>query len=263
MAKIYHKGSNIFDYDDLTQGYSIGSGTGLPTPYSGRFATTTPIDVTGLGIVELTFGGELVDNIRVISSVWTDNDYVRTSSLRNGTAIDCTGADSLYLAFYLAGSGSDPLLIEDVPDITVTPTWQPYTPKIMTESNNILNVEIEEGAYNQTTGEKQNSSTAYRTANRTAVSPSTDYCFGVNGVQYAVYAYEYKADGTFIQYSSITQNTYFTTTAETAYINFARNIASGSEKWQLNEGQTLLAYENPGLIWKEKADKEYTSDGWQ
>lgn len=260
MAKIYHKGSNIFDYDDLTQGYTIGS-NGLPGTSPNRIATTTPIDVTGLGIVELTFGGEVANDVRVISSVWTDNDFVRKTSLRNGVVIDCTGADSLYLAFYL--TGGEPLLIEDVPDITVIPTWQPYAPKIMTESNNILNVAIEEGAYNSTTGEKQNSSTAYRTADRTAVSPSTDYCFGVNGTQFAVYVYEYKADGTFIQYSSIAQNNYFTTTAETAYVNFARNIASGSENWQLNEGQTLLAYENPGLIWKDKADKEYTSGEWQ
>lgn len=129
MAKIYHKGSNIFDYDDLTQGYTIGS-NGLPGTSPNRIATTTPIDVTGLGIVELTFGGELADNVRVISSVWTDNDFVRKTSLRNGVAIDCTGADSLYLAFYF--TGGEPLLIEDVPDINVTPTWQPYTPKIMT-----------------------------------------------------------------------------------------------------------------------------------
>lgn len=129
MAKIYHKGANIFDYADLTQGYSIGSGTGLPTSYSGRFATTTPIDVTGLGIIELTFGGELADSVRVISSVWTDEDFVRTTGLRSGSAIDCTGADSLYLAFYL--SGGDPLLIEDVDDISVNSTWENYTPKIM------------------------------------------------------------------------------------------------------------------------------------
>ena len=128
MAKIYHKGSNIFDYADLTQGYSIGSGTGLPTTYSGRFATTTPIDVTGLGIVEVTFTGS--NDIRIISSVWTGSDFVRRTGLQNTSKIDCTGADSLYLAFYL--SGGDPLLIEDVDNISVNQIWQPYTPKIMT-----------------------------------------------------------------------------------------------------------------------------------
>lgn len=127
MAKIYHKGLNIFDYDDLTQGYSISKVTGLPTTYNDRFATTTPIDVTGLEIVELNFDGELVDNVRVISSVWTDDTFVRTTGLRSGSTIDCTGADNLYLAFYL--SDGDPLLIEDVPDITINSTWENYTPK--------------------------------------------------------------------------------------------------------------------------------------
>lgn len=122
MIKVYNKGTNIFDYDDLSQGYSIGSGTGLPTGYTGRFATTTPIDVSGLEIVELNFGGELVDNVRVISSVWTNDTFVRTTGLRSGSVIDCTGADNLYLAFYL--SGGDPLLIEDVPDITLNSTWK-------------------------------------------------------------------------------------------------------------------------------------------
>ena len=141
MAKIYHKGSNIFDYADLTQGYSIGSGTGLPTAYSGRFATTTPIDVTGLEIVELNFDGELADSVRVISSVWTDDTFVRTTGLRSGSAIDCTGADSLYLAFYL--SGGDPLLIEDVSDITLNSTWENYTPKIMTSGEWTTNADKE------------------------------------------------------------------------------------------------------------------------
>lgn len=264
MAKIYHKDSNLFDYDDLTQDKYINVDGNIATR-TGRFATTTPIGVTGLAIVEVTWtsDAEFGDEIRLMFASKNNNVLIeRRTALKSGDTIDVSDADELYLSWYTPNDAFN-VSIADVDDISVNSTWENYTPKIMTESNNILNVAIEEGAYNSTTGEKQGSSTAYRTANRTAVTPSTDYCFGVNGVQYAVYVYEYKADGTFIQYSSIAQNAYFTTTAETAYVNFARNISSGSENWQLNEGQTLLAYENPGLIWKEKADKEYTSGEWQ
>lgn len=126
--KIYSKGSNIFDYADLTQDYSI-SGQGVPVQSEGRFATTTPIDVDGLEIVELGIGGELSDSVRVIFATKANNVLIdRQSGLKNGSTIDCTGADELYLAFYL--SGGTPLEIADVPDITVNSTWTSIKPKI-------------------------------------------------------------------------------------------------------------------------------------
>lgn len=128
MAKIYHKGSNLFDYDDLTQDYTINS-SGNAVAQEGRFATTTPIDVDGIEIVELTFTGS--DSVRVIFATKNNGTLIdRQTGLRNGDAIDVSGADELYLAFYL--SGGAPLEIADVDNISVNSTWENYTPKIMT-----------------------------------------------------------------------------------------------------------------------------------
>ena len=128
MAKIYHKGANIFDYDDLTQDKTITS-DGTISNYTGRFATSTPIDVDGLEVVELTFTAD--DAVRVIFATKDNGTLIdRQTGLRNGAAIDVSKANELYLAFYL--SGGAPLEIADVDDISVNSTWENYTPKIMT-----------------------------------------------------------------------------------------------------------------------------------
>lgn len=134
--------NDIFDYVYLSQGYSIGSSSGLPTGYNGRFATTTPIDVTGLQYLRLTFGGDYAESIRVITCIWTGDTFVRTTGIQNGATIDVTGADNLYLAFYL--TGGDSLLIEDVPNIelkeVVLEPFVPYGYRIALKCNNTTNL---------------------------------------------------------------------------------------------------------------------------
>ena len=128
MAKIYHKGSNIFDYDDLTQDKSI-SNAGNIIDQDGRFATTTPINVDGLEVVEITFTAD--SDTRMLYATKSNGVLVdRQSSLRNGAAINVSNADELYIVWYLRSQ--EPLEIADVDDISVNSTWENYTPKIMT-----------------------------------------------------------------------------------------------------------------------------------
>ena len=50
----------------------------------------------------------------------------------------------------------------------------------LVESTNLIDCEIEDGRYNDTTGKKQASDTSWRTSDYVPVEPNTTYCFGIN-----------------------------------------------------------------------------------
>lgn len=119
MIKQYSKGSNVFDYTDILENYSISS-QGALVSYTGRFATENKIDVSAADIVELSYGGS--DNIRAIYASFDGTTLVnRETGLRTPTAIDVTGCDGLLLAFYASGGAN--ITPEDVPNIELRSTW--------------------------------------------------------------------------------------------------------------------------------------------
>lgn len=144
MAKIYHKGSNLFDYDDLAQDKYINADGNIATR-TGRIAITTPIDVTGLAIVEATWtsDAEFGDGIRLMFASKNNNVLIeRRTALKSGDTIDVSDADELYLSWYTPNDAFN-VSIADVDDISVNSTWENYTPKIMTSGEWTTNADKE------------------------------------------------------------------------------------------------------------------------
>lgn len=108
--------------------------------------------------------------------------------------------------------------------------------------------ELEQGSYNESTG-KKNTSSNYRNKEPIKVLPSKNYIFSINGVGQAINVFEYKADGTYIGRigaGTVSANTYFTTSSETAFINIFRGTSAGIEKWQIEQSDTVTLYEPHG-----------------
>ena len=126
---------------------------------------------------------------------------------------------------------------------------------------NLLNSEIEEGAYYPATGVKKEESGAYRNATPILVKPNTNYRFSIKGTGYAINVYEYDKDNNYIGYLNniaVTANSSFTTSQNTKYINIHRGSSGGNQQWQLEENPTVTEYEPAGKVWYLKSKIEKT-----
>lgn len=106
---------------------------------------------------------------------------------------------------------------------------------------NWFNGEMEVGKYNDTTGAKQTDNNMARNVDPVYVLPSTQYIISNNGTAVAMNVFEYKKNGTFIQKNTYSAGTPFTTTSETAYINFYKGTAN-TDKLQIELGDSVSPY---------------------
>lgn len=107
---------------------------------------------------------------------------------------------------------------------------------------NWFDSDMEEGQYNNS-GAKASGSTAIRNATPIIVNPSTQYIFSNNGNGLAFNLFEYDKEYNFLQKTSVSGNTAFTTTANTRYVNIYRNNNQSSYNIQLQLGASISSYE--------------------
>lgn len=120
-------GENLFDYSALANDYTLNATTGLPYTFPKRIATLTPIDVSALSSVTLSYQSEIT-NTMFIYAVFNGSTLIsRVASNRSGDTIDVSGGDNLYISFY---SQPDNISIDKLSDIMLTPgsTAKPYSP---------------------------------------------------------------------------------------------------------------------------------------
>ena len=122
-----NRGENLLDYSTLANDYTLNAQTGLPYSFPKRIATLTPIDVSTLTSVTLSYQSE-IENTMFIYAVFNGNTLVsRVASNHSGDTIDVSGGDNLYVSFY---SQPDNISIDKVFNIMLTPGSEakPYSP---------------------------------------------------------------------------------------------------------------------------------------
>lgn len=96
------KTENLFD-GELTDGYHLSDTTGLPVSFARRFATLQPITINQSEYC-LTYNS--TTNLRFMYSVFNNDTLIRRTAivnnryLQSGDAIDTTGGNKIYFAFY-------------------------------------------------------------------------------------------------------------------------------------------------------------------
>ena len=93
---------NLFDKNWLVEGYTLDFNTGLPTSYEERIATISPVDVSDVTqiTVSYTVSGWQRD-ILFIYSIFKNGSLVeRMAGNNSGDTVNIGDADELYLCFY-------------------------------------------------------------------------------------------------------------------------------------------------------------------
>jgi len=135
---------------------------------------------------------------------------------------------------------------------TAPTAWTPYSnicpitgwtgANVQRTGKNLWDEEWEVGAYSGTTGEKITNTTNMRCKNAIPVKPNTAYyCKS----PYAMYVFEYSADGTYLGYTTILNNT-MTTKANSCYMRFYLLAVYGTtynNDISINYPSTITAYE--------------------
>ena len=140
-AETGDKTANLLNPNTIEDNKNIAVGTGLPTDLNGRFATTTPIDVSSINSVSFTYTTSL-QQIRFIYSILDSNNTLisRVAGNNSGTTIDTSNADLLYLCVY---SDSGALINKsDVTNLMLSAgstalPYEPYGYKIPILSNGV------------------------------------------------------------------------------------------------------------------------------
>ena len=98
--KKYHVSRNLFDPTILANNYNLDVNTGLPVSYSDRCATLTPIDVSELSDVTITYSG--AETPSFMYSLLDDNNTLltRVNGQVSGKTINVSSASKLYICFY-------------------------------------------------------------------------------------------------------------------------------------------------------------------
>ena len=103
MIKKYHVSKNLLDWSLFADNYFLDNTTGLPTAYTTsptRIATTSPIDVSNYNNVTFSFETEATVQL-YIYSLFNGNTLVRrVANNSNGSSIDTSQGDKLYLCIY-------------------------------------------------------------------------------------------------------------------------------------------------------------------
>ena len=141
---------NLFDINNLKNGYDISLETGLPTQGSAysyiRCAITTPINVSA-GAYYLTFNKNIAGEIGFIVSVFENNTLIsRTPGYYSGARIQISSGNNIYIGFYsqnvadaihtsdisniMLNSGSEPLPYEPYIENTEVDVTLPTLPTI-------------------------------------------------------------------------------------------------------------------------------------
>ena len=117
---------NYANLNDFANNLHPAMDTGLPTEYAGRICNTTPIDVTYLNSVTVTYAvSNFSTKVYLIYAKRDANGLVfRKNSGTSGMIIDVSDATELYISLYTS-STSLPITVADVSDIQVTgnATW--------------------------------------------------------------------------------------------------------------------------------------------
>ena len=122
--------NNLFDENIVENGYHLTVSTGIPSTYNNRIATTTPINVSNLNNVTVTYNKNVSSSVMFMYSLFKNGTLLeRVTAKQSGDVIDVSNADELYIAWYLT-SGNSTLTIDNVTDIMLNEgsTALPYEP---------------------------------------------------------------------------------------------------------------------------------------
>ena len=212
------EGKNLFDVE-LTDACHLDVTTGLPVRYDRRFATSQPITINQ-GEYCLTYNS--TTDLRFMYSVFNDDTLIRRVAtmnyryLQSGDAIDTTGGNKIYFAFYnndqsrattemisniMLNEGSTPLPYEPYHATVTTPIYLPEPIKMVGDEaeyidyaeqkmhrvrKNLWSGVVEQGAVS-TTGAYASNSKRIRSKNA-PLEPGT-YTVSTNLLIRAIYAY--------------------------------------------------------------------------
>ena len=133
--KMHRVRKNLFNINNLKNGYDISLESGLPTqgsPYSFlRCAITTPINVSA-GDYYLTFNKNIENEIGFIVSVFENNTFIsRISGYHSGDRIQISSGNNIYIGFY-SQNLSDVIHTSDIFNIMLNSGSEPlpYEPYI-------------------------------------------------------------------------------------------------------------------------------------
>lgn len=120
---------NLLDYSTFANDYWLNIDTGLPVPYGngGRIATITPIDVSNTNNVTFSYTPTIRNTLFIYSLFDGSTLITRVAANKNGSTIDVSGGDTLYLCMY---SNYGDVTISDVSNamLNVGSTAKPYEP---------------------------------------------------------------------------------------------------------------------------------------
>lgn len=99
--KKYHVSKNLLNPATLENNLNLDTTTGLPVAFSSRVATATPIDISSINSVTLTYTSE-ISTTRWLYSILDDNDtkIARVTGKNSGSSIDTSNGTKLYICFY-------------------------------------------------------------------------------------------------------------------------------------------------------------------
>ena len=154
---------NLFDINNLEDGYDISLETGLPTRGSAysyiRCAITTPINVSA-GDYYLTFNKNIENEIGFIVSVFENNTFIsRISGYHSGDRIQISSGNNIYIGFYnqnvadaihtsdifniMLNSGSEPLPYEPYIESTEVDVTLPALPVLPRTNTLTVGTEVQ------------------------------------------------------------------------------------------------------------------------
>ena len=131
---------------------------------------------------------------------------------------------------------------------TPTPTNPVEVKSVGDKTVNIFDGNIEIGNYSNTTGEKLNATTSYRSTNKIDVEPNQEYCFSVNGEKQSIlFRWLFYKDGNFVSSKTssngvvtvpdgVNQMTWHSTALKNSFTEIP-------DKSQIQKGSTVTEYE--------------------
>lgn len=216
---------------ELANAYHLDVTTGLPVAYDHRFATLRPITINQ-GEYCLTYNS--TTDLRFMYSLFNDDTLIRRVAmidyryLRSGDAIDTTGGNKIYFAFYnndyshastsmisniMLNSGSTPL------------PYEPYGYKVpvTVEGKNIWNKDLTVGTFRASDGVYMSATTACTNNDYVYVEKSTTYTISIAGAYIRHVAF-YDYNKTYVGYTGVPLNVTNYTFTTTVNVNYIRIV---------------------------------------
>lgn len=118
---------NLLDYRTVQNNLTVDAVTGLPTGFNGRIATLTPIDVSTVSAVTITYNSNYIIYF-MYSVLMADNTMlIRKISKLSGDTIEIpAGGAKLYISWYSTFSITTDVITQVMVSVNPSDEYQPY-----------------------------------------------------------------------------------------------------------------------------------------